>query len=87
MIPISALQLALEMAWTEFGSQTGKTTPLRAYLIGRIRPFVSIKYLLWGSDSVKHARYFWLLLAEGHLTQRLFGAMVRRIWAVPLPAG
>ncbi len=24
---------------------------------------------------VKHARYYWLLLAEGHLTRRLFGAM------------
>jgi hypothetical protein len=25
---------------------------------------------------VKHARYFWLLLAEGHLTRRLFGAIL-----------
>ena len=24
---------------------------------------------------VKHARYYWLLLAESHLTRRLFGAM------------
>jgi hypothetical protein len=38
-----------------------------------------------GGRLVKHARYFWLLLAEGHLTRRLVGAMVRRIWAVPLP--
>ena len=28
---------------------------------------------------VKHARYYWLLLAESHLTRRLFGAMMRRI--------
>ncbi len=28
---------------------------------------------------IKHARYYWLLLAEGDLTRRLFGAMVRRI--------
>ena len=28
-----------------------------------------------------------LLLAEGHLTRRLFGAMVRRIEALPVPAG
>src|SRR5579864_428425 len=27
---------------------------------------------------VKHARYYWLLLAEGHLTRRLFGAIVQR---------
>jgi hypothetical protein len=44
-----------------------------------------------GGRLVKHARYYWLLLAEGHLTRRLFGAMVRRIEALagcPLgPAG
>jgi hypothetical protein len=27
---------------------------------------------------IKHARYYWLLLAESHLTRRLFGSMVRR---------
>ena len=31
-----------------------------------------------GGRLIKHARYYWLLLAEGHLTQQLFGAMVRR---------
>jgi hypothetical protein len=31
-----------------------------------------------GGRLIKHARYYWLLLAEGHLTRRLFGAMVRR---------
>ena len=36
---------------------------------------------------VKHARYYWLLLAESHLTRRLFGAMVRRIAALPVPTG
>jgi len=40
-----------------------------------------------GGRLVKHARYYWLLLAEGHLTRRLFGAMVRRIEALTLPAG
>ena len=29
-----------------------------------------------GGRLVKHARYYWLLLAESHLTRRLFGAMV-----------
>ena len=28
-----------------------------------------------GGRLVKHARYYWLLLEEGHLTQRLFGEM------------
>jgi hypothetical protein len=40
-----------------------------------------------GGRLIKHARHFWLLLAEGHLTRRLFGAMVRRIAAVPVPTG
>ncbi len=40
-----------------------------------------------GGRLVKHARYYWLLLAEGHLKRRLFGAMVRRIVALPVPDG
>jgi hypothetical protein len=40
-----------------------------------------------GGRLVKHARYYWLLLAESHLTRRRFGSMVRRIAALPLPAG
>jgi len=40
-----------------------------------------------GGWLIKHARYYWLLLAESHLTRRLFGAMLRRIWALPVPAG
>ena len=38
-----------------------------------------------GGRLVKHARYYWLLLAEGHLHRRLFGSMLRRIWALPVP--
>jgi hypothetical protein len=40
-----------------------------------------------GGRLVKHARYYWLLLAESRLTRRLFGAMVERIESLPLPAG
>jgi len=40
-----------------------------------------------GGRLVKHARYYWLLLAESHLTRRLFGAMVWRIAVLSLPAG
>jgi len=39
-----------------------------------------------GGRLIKHARYYWLLLAEGRLTRRLFGGMVRRIAALPSPA-
>jgi hypothetical protein len=40
-----------------------------------------------GGRLIKHARYYWLLLAESHLTRRLFGSMLRRIASLPLPAG
>jgi hypothetical protein len=39
-----------------------------------------------GGRLVKHACYYWLLLAEGHLHRRLFGQVLRRIWALPVPA-
>jgi hypothetical protein len=38
-----------------------------------------------GGRLVKHARYYWLLLAESHLTRRLFGAMLGRIARLPVP--
>jgi hypothetical protein len=40
-----------------------------------------------GGRLIKHARYYWLLLAESHLTRRLFAGMLRKIAALPLPAG
>jgi hypothetical protein len=40
-----------------------------------------------GARLVEHSRYYWLMLAESHLTQRLFGSMLQRIWAVPIPTG
>jgi hypothetical protein len=40
-----------------------------------------------GGRLVKHARYYWLLLAESHLTRRLFGSMLRRMEGLPLSAG
>ena len=40
-----------------------------------------------GGRLVKHSRYYWHLLAESHLTRRLFGSMLQRIWALPVPTG
>ncbi len=40
-----------------------------------------------GGRLIKHARYYWLLLAESHLTRRLFAGMLRKIAALPAPAG
>jgi hypothetical protein len=40
-----------------------------------------------GGRLVKHAHYYWLLLAESHLTRRLFASMVRRIGALAVASG
>jgi hypothetical protein len=40
-----------------------------------------------GGRLVRHARYYWLLLAESDLTRRLCGSMLQRIWASPVPTG
>jgi len=40
-----------------------------------------------GGRLIKHARYYWLLLAESHLTRRLFAGMLRQIATLPSPAG
>jgi hypothetical protein len=40
-----------------------------------------------GGRLIKHARYYWLLLAESHLTRRLFGGMLGKVAALPAPAG
>jgi hypothetical protein len=40
-----------------------------------------------GERLVKHARYYWLLLAEGHLNRRRFGAMLGPIALLPMPNG
>jgi hypothetical protein len=36
-----------------------------------------------GGRLIKHARYYWLLLAESHLTRRLFDAMLGKVAALP----
>ena len=40
-----------------------------------------------GGQLIKHARYYWLLLAESHLTRRLFADMLVKIAMLPSPAG
>ena len=50
-------------------------------------PSLHHRLMKTGGRLVKHARYYWLLLAEGYLNRRLFGDMLRRIWALPVPGG
>jgi len=40
-----------------------------------------------GGRLVKHARYYWLLLAEGHLNRLLFSEMLAKLAALPAPGG
>jgi hypothetical protein len=40
-----------------------------------------------GGRLIQHARYYWLLLAKGHLTRRLFAGVLRKIAVLPSPAG
>jgi hypothetical protein len=40
-----------------------------------------------GGRLIKHARYYWLILAEGHLRRRLFGTIVQRLATLSVPAG
>jgi hypothetical protein len=40
-----------------------------------------------GGRLAKHARYYWLMLAESHLTRRLFVSMIRRIDAPAVATG
>jgi hypothetical protein len=65
-----------------------------AYTLGNLwrRLVLPKKIVHWSLTSlrqrlVKHARYYCLLLAESHLTRRVFAAILRRIWALPLPTG
>ena len=39
-----------------------------------------------GGRLIKHARYYWLLLAESHLTRRRYASMLRRTAMLPSPA-
>ena len=39
-----------------------------------------------GGRLIRNARYYWLLLAESHLTRRLFAGMLRKIATLPVPA-
>ena len=57
------------------------------YCLGSGRVLLKQRLVKTGGRLVTHARYDWLLLAERHLTRRLFGSMLGRIAAFPSPAG
>ena len=45
------------------------------------------RFVKTGGRLIKHTRYYWLLLAESHLTRRLFAGMLSKITMLPSPAG
>ena len=45
-----------------------------------------LKVTVKGTRGPRRTTY-WLLFAEGHLNRRLFGDMLRKIWALPVPGG
>ena len=40
-----------------------------------------------GGRLIKHARYYWLLLAESHLTRWLYAGMLGKSAALPVSTG
>ena len=62
------------------GARFERIEPVRAFDLQQ-------RLVKTGGRLIKHARYYWLLLAEGHVTRQLFAGMLRKIAALPLPAG
>jgi hypothetical protein len=60
---------------------------LPRWIDGRSLTSLQQRLVKTGGRLIKHTRYYRLLLAEAHLTQRLFGATLCRIAALPLPDG
>jgi hypothetical protein len=48
---------------------------------------LQLRLVKTGGQLIQHARYYWSLLAESHLTRRLFARMLRKIAMLPSPAG
>jgi hypothetical protein len=80
---LSLIAHYLENLWR--GGPLGPVLPLR---VGNWSlTSLQQRWVKTGGRLIKHARYYWLLPAEGHLTRRPFAAMVRRMEALPVPTG
>ena len=64
---------------------TGATRRLRSMLVSQSS--LPQRLVKTAGRLIKHARYYRLLLAESHLTRRLFGSIVYRIAALPVSTG
>ena len=90
--PINSWALA-PAAFGEPSRQTNKDIPqprrsaVPRLLSKRSTARLQQRLVKTGGRLVKHTRCHWLFLAESHLTRRLFGSMLRRTAALPLPTG
>jgi hypothetical protein len=76
---LSMLSYNLGNLWHRFGLPQR----IKSWLLTSIQR----RLMRTGGRLIKHAQYYWLLLAEGHVNRMLFGEMLVRIWALPLPSG
>ncbi len=76
-------RVVLDMDSTDLWRRLGLPPSIKSWSLTSLQQ----RLMKTGGRLVKHARYYWLLLAEGHLNRRLFGDMLHRIWALPLPSG
>jgi hypothetical protein len=79
------VRLALSLWLTTWGNCGGLALPHR--IENWSLTSLQQRLVKTGGRLVKHARYYWLLLAEGHLNRRRFGAMLGRIALLPLRTG
>ena len=72
MVDADRLQHGESVAWAALPNRIGNwsLTSLQKRLVKA------------GGRPAKHARPYWLMLADSHLTRRLFGSMARRIGAL-----
>ena len=75
---LSILAYNLENLWRRLA--------LPAYISDWSLTSLQQRLLKTGGRLVKHERYYWMVLAEGHPTRTRFAAMLRRIALLPLPA-
>ena len=81
------VRLSLSVIAYNLGSLWWRRLVLPKRIDGRSLTSLQQRLVKTGGRLIKHARYCWLLLAESHLTRRLFGAMVQRMAALTIPTG
>jgi hypothetical protein len=67
----------------------GYTASIVGRVVEKLAGLVIVVACCWWAASVERSRAAdnWLLLAESHLTRRLFGSIVRRIDALAVATG